>query len=156
AIPSVGRFGKPSHMKTEASARRAVADRDVAANTTVRLVCKRAVMDQIADETFVTLYAVALQDAGILLVDADRFVKILQREARGVPEAVLGLGDPLRQALVRQMTIHARGIGVMAGSLPAFKLIAHDVTVDARIGIAAEVRGALGVPERVQAEADEN
>src|SRR5262249_61080467 len=72
------------------SARRAVAGRDVAAHATVRLIRKRAVVDQIAHEAFVTLYAVILQDAGILLMDADGLVKILQGKNGGMPEAVLG------------------------------------------------------------------
>src|SRR5262245_33403935 len=102
------------------------------------------------------LYAVVLKDAGVLLVDADGFVKILQREARGMPEAVLGLGQPFRQALVRQMAVRTVRVGVMAGPLPALVLVAHDVAVHARGGVAAEVRRAFRVPEREHAETEQD
>src|SRR5207253_7845505 len=98
-----------------------------------------AVIHEVGKQALMAGEAVLLQDPRVLFVDPDRLVEILEREARRMPEAVLRLGDPLGESGMREMTVHAGGGDMMAGVLPAFILLAHDVAVDAGARIAAEV-----------------
>ncbi len=86
-----------------------------------------------------------VEDTGVSRTNADRFVKILERERLGMPEAVFGFDEILGNKVVRGVAIVAAGHRVVAGLLPAVILLAHDVAIHARGGIAAEVRGARGV-----------
>mgnify|MGYP000255211634 CR=1 FL=1 len=54
----------------------------------------------IMDEILMALNAVGLQDVSVLLMNADRFVKVLQGEALGMPEAILSFGYPFADELV--------------------------------------------------------
>ena len=101
------------------------------------------------DEILMTMNAISLQDVGVLLVNADRFMKVLQGEALGMPEAILGLGEILADELVRQMAIDAGGSSMMTRLLPSIVLFTHDVAVDASFGVAAEVRKSLAVVDGV-------
>src|SRR5262245_49429727 len=94
---------------------------------------------------------IVLQNRRVLRLDADRLRKILQREALRVPESVLGLRNVLADEIVRQMAVDAFRVSVMTRMLPAVVLLAHDVAIDARFRVAAEIGAALTVPERVNA-----
>lgn len=54
----------------------------------------------IMDEILMALNAVRLQNIGVLLMNADRFVKVLQSEALGMPEAILSFGYPFADELM--------------------------------------------------------
>src|SRR5262245_14111355 len=60
------------------------------------------------DQSLVTAHAVHADDVAVVRGDLDRLLEVLQGEGRGVAEAVVGLGQPLRDARVRQMTLDAR------------------------------------------------
>src|SRR5262249_47337662 len=65
-----------------------------------------------------------------------------------MPEAVVGLGDPLRDPLMRQMALDA-GRGVPMTALePPIVLRVHDVAVHARTWVGGQIRVALRVDER--------
>src|SRR5262245_27290710 len=97
-----------------------------------------------------------LKNVRILRGDADRFRKVLQGERKRVMPAILGLGDVLADEPVRQMTVHASCRGVMARRPPRVELRPHDVTVDARGRVTAQVRESLGVPEGESTHADKD
>ena len=74
----------------------------------------------------------------------------------GMPETVFGLGQILPHELLRHMAIIAGGGGVVTGFFPAVEMVAHDVTVDACLGIVAQIGHAFGVIGCVAAETSEN
>src|SRR3954470_9152286 len=57
---------------------------------------------------------------------------------------------------MRDMAVVAHRDGVVRTALPAVVLVVHDVAVDARLGIVAHVRCALGVVECERADTDGN
>ena len=90
--------------------------------------------------------AVLLQNLRVLRRDANGFHKVLQGESFGVPEAVVCLRNyPSEQRVMWHVAVLARGRMVMACVLPGIKLRLHDVAIDARFGIVAEVAEALPV-----------
>ena len=60
----------------------------------IDLICADMIGDR-TDKAAVAVQAVFLQDQATPLTDLNRLMKILEREAVGVPEAVLGLGNIL-------------------------------------------------------------
>lgn len=95
------------------------------------------------------LNAVVLEDGSVLVVDANRFVEVLQGKTFRVPEAVLGFGEILADKVVGQMAIDATGNCMVAGLLPAIVLFTHDMTVHAGFGITAEITQPFTVIDRV-------
>src|SRR5262245_37126153 len=89
--------------------------------------------------------ATALENRTVFWPDEKWVVKVLQRERVGMPEPIFGFGEILADEIVGSVAIVAGGDGVVAGFLPAVVVIAHDVAVDARCRIAAEVRKAFAV-----------
>ena len=78
-----------------------MAYRSVATHAAIGAVLECSVGGEIAYQLCVAAYAIGLKDMGVLRLDADRFVKILQREALGVPEAVLRLRDVFADEILR-------------------------------------------------------
>jgi hypothetical protein len=101
----------------------------------------------------VTGQAGFLEDAAALLLDHDRLMKILESESLRMVIAVFRLGDVLADEAVGEVAIDAGGDGVVARLLPGIVLRLHDVAVRAHLGFVAHVREALGVEERVAADA---
>lgn len=89
--------------------------------------------------------AVGLKDLRTHGPEADRLWKVLQRETLGVPEAVLGLNKVLGDRNVWHVAVIAGRNGVMTGLLPTVVLVSHNVTVDARLRVVAQVRESFGV-----------
>lgn len=123
-------------------------NRTVTMNAIDRLFARLRGQD-VVNHALVAMQAVVLQDAPILATDHDRFMKVLQREAFGMPETVFGFGEILGGKGVRKMAINTRGDAVMACLLPAIELRLHDVAIDTGFGIGAEVREAFRVVKRV-------
>ena len=88
----------------------------------------------------VTLHAVALENSPVLLLDHDRFVKILKGESLGMVVSIFGLGNVLAHEGMRKMAIHTGRNGMVTRLQPGLVLRGHDVTVDACLGICTEVR----------------
>jgi hypothetical protein len=69
-------------------------------------------------------------------------------------------GQPFAEEIVRDMTIVARGVTVVAGLLPAVELFAHDVAVHACTRVIGKIAGSLriikGISTRSREHADEN
>src|SRR5262245_2312104 len=74
------------------------------------------------DERVVAAPAVGLHDQPVLRRDLDRLLEVLERERHRVAEAMLGLGDPLREAVVGKMAVHAPGDVAMAALHPGVVL----------------------------------
>src|SRR3569832_496353 len=126
---------------------RAVADRRVAVHADRSAVFGARRRDQLVDHAVMAVQAALLQNAGVLLLDHDRLVEVLQREALRMVVAVLGLGDVLADVIVRQVAVDAGRDAMVAGFLPRVVLRVHDVAVRAGHRIAAQVGQALGVAE---------
>lgn len=127
---------------------------------TVRLaLVSGTAMSDFLNHLSMALNAVVLQNGSVLAVNANRLVEVLQGKPLGVPEAVLCLGEILANKVVGQMTIHATGCSMVTGLLPAIVLLAHDMTVHASLGIAAEIAEPFtvinGVCSRSSANADQ-
>src|SRR5262245_47891236 len=105
------------------------------------------------DEGLVTAHAVHANDVAVVRGDLDRLLEVLQGEGSGVAEAVVGLGQPLRDARVRQMTLDARRGVPVAALEPAIVLVVHDVAVHARARVGGEIGEAVRVDERERADA---
>src|SRR5215831_4666120 len=106
------------------------------------------------DEALVTAHAVHAHDVAVVRGDLDRLLEVLQGEGGGVTEAVVGLGQPLREARVRQMALDARRGVPVAALEPAVVLIVHDVAVHARARIGGKVGETVRVDERERADPD--
>ena len=113
-------------------------------------------MKHLVDHVLVTLDAVLLENPTVLLLDHNRFVEVLQREALGVMVSIVCLGNILADEVVRKMTVDARGGTVVTRLLPRVVLRGHDVTVGTRPGIRAEIGEAFGVMKRVGANTNSN
>jgi hypothetical protein len=113
-----------------------------------------------ANEITMTIQAISVKNGRASRTDSDRFFEILQRERLGMVIAVGHLRQPLAEKIVRDMAIVASGEGVVAGLLPAVKLIAHDMTVYACSWVSGKVAGASRIIKCVPASActqsDEN
>jgi hypothetical protein len=105
------------------------------------------VSENVTDEIAMAVNAVVFKDTQAYGPQTDRLGEVLEREALGVPEAVLGLHKILGNERMRDMTVRARRDGVVAGVLPAVVLFPHDVTIDARFRVRTEVRKALGIAD---------
>src|SRR6185503_10403311 len=101
----------------------------------------------------VAAHASVLQDTAVLVGHHDGLMEVLQRECRGVAEAVFALGEILADKAVRQVAVDAGGDAVVAGLLPAVVLRLHDVAVDAHLRIVAHVREAFGIQKGEAADA---
>src|SRR5262249_39662281 len=116
-------------------------------------------------ELAVAAQAVVLQDAAVSGLDADRLledelrarlvgVRGLEGEPRRVVIPVERLGDVLGREPGRHVAVVAGGEGVVRALAPGVVPVAHDVAVDARRRVVAQVREALGVTEGGHADAD--
>jgi hypothetical protein len=112
--------------------------------------------EDLADQTAMTLDAVVTENLAIARPDANGFVEILQRESFGVPKSVLGFGQIFSEEIMGRVTVVARCNGMMAGLLPAFILVAHDMAVDAGFRVIAEVRAAFRVIKRIATHPNNN
>ena len=115
-----------------------------------------AVVRQIRDERRVAADAVMFDDRQTAIFDANRLVKILERESLRVPVAVVRLRDVLGDELVRKVAVDADG-GLVVGSLdPGGVLLVHDVAVAAGDRVLREVAQTFAVVEREAAQADDS
>ena len=88
--------------------------------------------------------AVFLQPFGVHWPYAYRFREIPQREFERMIPAVIRFGNQLGNERMRRVAVIADGPAMVAGFLPRFELIAHDVAVCALVRIVAEVGEAIG------------
>lgn len=128
----------------------------MASHAVDRVVLNTAVARDLAHESAVAAQAIILDDRRRARVQLDRLVEILKREAPGVAIAVLHLGEVLAEKVLRHVAVVAGGEGVVAGVLPGFVLLAHDVAVDAGHGVVGEIRTALGGFKGESARADKD
>ncbi len=128
-----------------------MADRCVAMNATDRFVSDVSVAEDVVTDTSVTFNAVLVQNPRTHGPDANRLVKILQRKPLRVPEAVLCFDKILGYKRVRRVAVVAGCYRVVTRLLPAVVLIPHNMAVDARLWIAAEIREPLGITDCVAA-----
>ena len=112
-----------------------------------RVAGRRAPADDLVNELAVTRHAIFLKDARVARLDHDRLVEILEREPLAVPEAVVGLGGPLADKVVRKVTVVACCKGVMAGLCPSIIVGLHDVAVGAGSGVVGKIGRAVSVPK---------
>ena len=147
-------------MTDSLSAVRPVADTAVASDAVKFLVFHHAMRRNLADEITMTVQAISIEDAGVSLPDSNRFPEILQCERLGVVIAVGHLRQPFAEEIVRHMAVVAGGKAVVAGLLPAFELLAHDVAVYACTRVIGKIAGALRkikcVSTRSREHSDEN
>jgi hypothetical protein len=96
----------------------------------------------------------AFHDLVVELSDLDGVWIFTAGEVEGVPESVIRFDCVFPDDVMRRMAVVA-GCGVVMARLdPAIVLLTHDVTIDAGGGIIRKVRVALGIDERVSANAD--
>ena len=103
--------------------------------TVEHLVGVTGVGGNFADQSFVTANAVFLQNCMIPGFDANWLWKILQGEGFGVEKAIFRLGKIFADEVMGQMAVVAGGSLMMAGFLPTIILFAHDMAVDASLGV---------------------
>src|SRR5579862_1201456 len=109
----------------------------------VYFIVGRAMTEDVVHQIAMTVQTISLQNSLAHRAQPDGFWKVLQREALGMPETVLRLDQILGDQRMRDVAIVAGRRRVMAGFLPAVVLLSHDVAVDARLGIVAQVRESL-------------
>lgn len=89
----------------------------------------------VVNEIAVTGDTVVLKDSTVLFVDLDRLREVLHRESPGMIPAVFCLCNVLVHKIVRKVTVHTRGNGVVTRLLPGIELRLHDVAVSTGFGV---------------------
>src|ERR1043166_2963057 len=130
-----------------------MADRGVTAEARERGAPVRLRVDGLHDGR-VTVAARALGHVAVARGDLDRLGKAAGGEVERVPEPVEGFRPVLAGEARRRVAVVARGDRAVAARDPAVVLLAHDVAVHARARVVGQVRGALGVDERVATDAE--
>lgn len=97
---------------------------------------------------FMTINACALRDASVSRFDFDRLVIILKREGQRMEKTIVGFGYPLPHKIMWKVTVVANRHMVMAAILPGIHVLLHDVTVDTRFRIVAQIARAFAIPKR--------
>lgn len=133
-----------------------MADRGMAVYAAFGFAAGETMSQNVIDDVAMTVHAIVVQDSRADCPQANWFWKILKRETFGVPKAILRLDEILQHEFMRNMAIIAGRDGMMAGLLPAVVLVAHDVTIDTRLRIAAEIGKAFGILHRVGTSAEHN
>ena len=128
-----------------------MADAEVAMHAIHGLLRAPIAGAEAVDQLAMTMQAVLLQDAGVLLVDLDGFVKILKGEALGVEIAVLRFGQILGEERLRQVAIDASGYMMMAGLQPRIELGLHNMAIRAGEGVGAKIGKPFRIPEGIHA-----
>ena len=111
---------------------------------------------QVGHERLVAADAVVLDDCQAAGPDADRLVKVLERETLAVAQAVFDLRGILADQIVGYVAVVAGRHGVMRALAPGVVLVAHDVAVHARRRIVREIARPLGIIERERRHAEYN
>lgn len=101
------------------------------------------------------VHAGALSDSAVAWFDFDRIGIATQGECQGVEESIVTFDDPLADFVVRQVAIIANGNMVVRTLLPRIKVRLHHVTIDARLGLVAQVAGTFAVTESERADTGE-
>jgi len=109
--------------------------------------------EHVVHHALVAMQTSGLRDAAIARLDLDGVVKVLEGEGQRMVKAVVAFDNPFFNWVMRQVAVVAAGDAVMAGMLPRIEMVLHDVAVDARLGIAAEIAGAFAVAEGKGADA---
>ena len=110
----------------------------------------------LVNQEFVAPDAVTFQNVKVSALDLNRFVKVLKRKGPGVEKTIICLCDPFAEKLVGHVTIVARRPRRMATLDPRVVLRLHDVAVDARRGVIAEIRVAFTIAKCESAKAGQN
>jgi hypothetical protein len=129
-----------------------MSDTGVAVNTGNAGDIGGAAFNDVVHKIGVAFQAIVLEDPRVPWLDLNRLVKVLEGETLGMPIAVVGLGDVFRNCLVWKMAINTAGGGMVARFAPGIVLIVHDVAIDARLGVRAEVGKAPRIRERDHAD----
>ena len=104
-------------------------------------------------EVRMAVQARVLRHAPVPRFDLDRFMEILQREGERMKEAVVCLGDPFAERMVREVAIITRGYMFMTARLPRVIVVVHDVAVGAGGRVIRQIRQPATVAEREHADA---
>ena len=131
-----------------------MADSGMAVYATLGFAAGETMTENVVDDIVMTVEAILVQDARTDRPQANRFGKILERETLGVPKPVFGLHQILEYEFMWNVAIVASGDRMMTGLLPAVVLIAHDVAIDAGLGIAAQIGKPFGILHRVCARSE--
>src|SRR5688572_27771491 len=138
------------------SGTRAVPGAAMTVHASHRILARGAAPDDVMDEVRVAAHAVLLQRPRVARGDHDGLVKVHEREALGVPIAVVGLRDVLRDEIVRQVAIDAPGGDMVRAAAPGRVLLVHDVAVLAGSRVGGEVAETFAVAERERSETGES
>ena len=98
----------------------------------------------------------ALRDPFVAGFDLDRILVATEREGERMEESVVGFGDPFADRVMRQMAVVADRHVVVAAFLPRVHVVLHDVAIDARLRVIAEVAGAFAVSKGERAHSGQN
>lgn len=99
------------------------------------------------DDIRMAVQACLLGDSLVSGFGSNRFVEVFEREGQRVKEAVVRFGDPLADRVVRQMAVIADRDVSVCGILPRVKMALHNVAIDTRLRVIAEVARPLAVAE---------
>lgn len=125
-------------------------DLAVATDAVLMIICMFESPHRLGYQLSMTAQAVLLQDLAVGGTYFYRFVKILECEFARVVESILGFDHVPPRKRSRQMAVVAHCDSVVAPLLPAVKLLAHDMTVDADIWVVRKIGTPLGIIESIE------
>src|SRR5262245_41086320 len=103
----------------------AVAGAAMTVHTLDRVFSSGAASPNVVHEIRVAPQTILLQRLGVPRRDHDGLMEVHEREALGMPVAVVGLGQVLRDELMRQMTVDAPGQRMVRPATPRRVLLVH-------------------------------
>ena len=130
-------------------------DRVVAVNAGRRRLV-RGKRKHLLDDLCVTGQTGALGDAPVAWFDLDRLVKSTGRECERMEKAVVGLGDPFADRVVREVTVVADRNVPVARRKPGIVVPVHHMTVDAGCRVMTQVTRTLPVAEGKESNSRKN
>ena len=99
------------------------------------------------------MHARVLRYLSIARLDPQGIRVVVKRERQRMKEAIVGFGDPLADWIMREMAVVTDRNVVMAGFLPGIVRLLHHMTVDAGLGIVAEITRPFTVAKGERSEA---
>jgi uncharacterized iron-regulated membrane protein len=131
----------------------------MASNAMQILIVWYPVRRNLAHKFPVALQAIRVQYVGVPRLNSDRVVEGPVGECDGMMVTVARFRHPLREKIVRHVTVVAGRKGMMACLLPTVEVLAHYVAVDAHLWIIRDVgcgaTGIKGVSAHTQKYADQ-
>jgi hypothetical protein len=113
-------------------------------------------LQHLVDRRGMAIETGVLRHATIPRLNLNGFVKVLKRESQRMKKAIVGLGHPFADGVMRQVAIAANGHVPMTRLLPGVVMALHHMAVSAACRIVTQVAVSLAITKGKQPDAEKN